>query len=49
MIKMIPISNFRIEPELKQKMRQAVQDGKAENMTDLIRKAVKKFLEECDS
>jgi len=41
----IPRSTFRIELELKEEMREAVRQGKADNMTDLIRKALKQFLE----
>jgi len=35
---------IRIEPEFKQQLEQAVQDGKASNMSELIRVAVKEFL-----
>jgi len=35
---------IRIEPEFKQQLEQACRDGKAENMSELIRKSVEEFL-----
>ena len=37
---------IRVEPEFKQMLQNAVKEGKAESMSDLIRKAVRKLLEE---
>lgn len=37
---------IRIEPEFKHQMQEAVRNGKAESMSDLVRKALKQFLEE---
>ena len=36
---------IRVEPEFKEMLENAVKEGKAESMSDLIRKAVKKVLE----
>ncbi|MEM3580430.1 MAG: hypothetical protein QXH40_00030 [Candidatus Bathyarchaeia archaeon] len=36
---------IRVEPEFKQLLQKAVNEGKAESMSELIRKAVLKFLE----
>ena len=36
---------IRVEPEFKEMLQKAVKEGKAESMSDLIRKAVKKMLE----
>ncbi|MEM3641115.1 MAG: ribbon-helix-helix protein, CopG family [Candidatus Bathyarchaeia archaeon] len=36
---------IRVEPEFKQKLEEAVRSGKAESMSELIRKAVLKLLE----
>jgi len=35
---------IRVEPKFKQQLEKAVRAGKAENMSELIRKAVKEFL-----
>lgn len=35
---------MRVEPEFKQQLEEAVKEGKAESMSDLIRRAVKDFL-----
>lgn len=37
---------LRVEPEFKQQLENAVRKGKAENMSELIRQAVEKFLKE---
>jgi len=34
----------RVEPEFKEMLENAVKEGKAESMSDLIRKAVERFL-----
>ena len=39
---------IRIEPKFKQQLEKAVKAGKAENMSELIRKAVKDFLSKKD-
>ena len=39
---------LRIEPELKQKLEDAIRSGKAKTMSELIRKAVTVFLKEVD-
>jgi len=36
---------LRVEPEFKQLLQKAIAEGKAETMSELIRKAVTKFLE----
>ena len=36
---------IRVEPEFKQMLQDAVKEGKAESMSDLIRKAVRRLLE----
>ena len=36
---------IRVEPEFKEMLENAVKEGKAESMSDLIRKAVRKLLE----
>lgn len=36
---------IRVEPEFKEKLQKAIAEGKAENMSELIRKAVEKLLE----
>jgi len=36
---------LRVEPEFKQQLQNAIAEGKAESMSELIRKAVNKFLE----
>ena len=36
---------IRIDPEFKEEMRDAVKNGKAENMSDLVRRALEQFLE----
>jgi len=41
----IPISNFRIPKELKHRMKNAVKKGLALNLSDLVRKAIKEYLE----
>jgi len=35
----------RVEPKFKQQLQNAIAEGKAESMSELIRKAVNKFLE----
>ncbi|NIN53208.1 MAG: hypothetical protein GTO23_08655 [Nitrososphaeria archaeon] len=39
---------IRVEPEFKQQLENAVREGKAENMSQLMRKAVDRFLKEVD-
>jgi len=39
---------IRVEPEFKAQLQKAIAQGKAETMSELIRKAVQKFLSECD-
>jgi len=39
---------IRVEPEFKQQLENAVKEGKAESMSELIRQAVEKFLKEVD-
>jgi Arc/MetJ-type ribon-helix-helix transcriptional regulator len=41
-----PISNFIIPEKLKERMKQAVREGKAKNLSELVRKALEHFLEE---
>lgn len=36
---------IRVEPEFKEILQKAVKEGKAKSMSDLIRKAVRKLLE----
>jgi len=36
---------IRVEPEFKEMLENAVKEGKADSMSDLIRKAVRKLLE----
>jgi len=40
---------IRVEPEFKQKLQEAVRKGVAENMSELIRKAVEKLLLEAQA
>jgi Arc/MetJ-type ribon-helix-helix transcriptional regulator len=42
---MTKISNFRIPESLKIDMKEAVKRGYAENLSDLIRKAVKEYIQ----
>ena len=49
-IKIVPtmksaMLRIRVEPEFKEMLQNAVKEGKAESISDLIRKAVKKLLE----
>jgi len=37
---------MRIEPEFKEKLKDAVRAGKAPNISELIRRALQEFLEE---
>jgi len=37
---------IRVEPEFKEMLQEAVKEGKADSMSELIRKAVRKFLTE---
>lgn len=39
---------IRIEPALKKKLKEAVTNGKAKNMSELVRAALANFLEEED-
>jgi len=39
---------MRIEPKFKQQLEDAVKEGKAENMSELIRQAVERFLKETE-
>ena len=39
---------IRVEPEFKQQLENAVRKGRAESMSELIRKAVTVFLKEVD-
>jgi len=36
---------IRVEPEFKQQLQKAIAEGRATSMSELIRKAVNKFLE----
>jgi len=36
---------IRVEPEFKEMLQNTVKEGKAESISDLVRKAVKKLLE----
>jgi Arc/MetJ-type ribon-helix-helix transcriptional regulator len=41
----IPISNFRIPEELKERMKKAVREGRGKSLADIVRKALEKYLE----
>jgi len=38
---------MRVEPEFKETLENAVKDGKAKSISELMRKATNKFLEGC--
>jgi len=40
---------IRVEPEFKEKLKEAVENGKAESMSQLIREAVEKLLLEAQA